>query len=164
MQSIQIIYTQVIEKPSRKLILVRGRKATHYFEFCEEVGCDIWGKLLSIKGAIYEPAGMWMPDNLRPSGTSYYTQGVEMPADYDGVVPDGMEVIDLPACHYMVFHSRPYPDEKMNEIIEMTQKAMADFDPTFYGWEWADSDAPRIQLEPVGERGYIESRPVREIL
>jgi len=35
------------------------------------------------------------------------------------------------------------------------------FDPKFYGFEWADADAPRFQLMPVGKRGYIEARPVR---
>jgi len=29
-----------------------------------------------------------------------------------------------------------------------------------YGYEWADQDAPRFQLAPMGYRGYIEARPV----
>ena len=60
MQYSQLIFTQVIARPKRKLILIRGKNATHYFEFCDEVGCDIWGKLLNIKDALYEPIGMWM--------------------------------------------------------------------------------------------------------
>ncbi len=35
-----VIFTQIIERPARKLILFRSKKATHYFEYCEEVG---WG-------------------------------------------------------------------------------------------------------------------------
>ena len=31
------------------------------------------------------------------------------------------------------------------------------------GYEWADNDAPRFQLNPMGYRGYIEGRPVRQI-
>lgn len=30
------VFIQVIERPARKLILKRGIKATHYFEYCEE--------------------------------------------------------------------------------------------------------------------------------
>ena len=29
-----------VERPARKLILVRSVKATEYFSYCEEVGCD----------------------------------------------------------------------------------------------------------------------------
>jgi len=60
------VFVQVVERPARKMILKRGIKATHYFEFCEEVGCDIWGILCNIKDAIYEPVGCWMPDRLTP--------------------------------------------------------------------------------------------------
>ena len=34
-----VIFTQIVERPVRKLILKRSKKATHYFEYCEEVGC-----------------------------------------------------------------------------------------------------------------------------
>lgn len=59
------VFVQVVERPARKLILKRGIKSTHYFEYCDEVGWDIWGILSSIKKALYEPIGMWMPENLR---------------------------------------------------------------------------------------------------
>jgi len=40
---------------------------------------------------------------------------------------------------------------------------MKSYDPKLYGFEWADEDGPRFQLEPQGYRGYIEARPVRQI-
>ncbi|MGL5512945.1 MAG: helix-turn-helix transcriptional regulator, partial [Sporomusa sp.] len=40
-----VVFTQVIERPARKLILKRGTKAADYFAYCEEVGCDVWGML-----------------------------------------------------------------------------------------------------------------------
>lgn len=40
---------------------------------------------------------------------------------------------------------------------------MAEYDPTLYGYAWADEAAPRFQLEPRGSRGYIEARPVRRL-
>ena len=39
---------------------------------------------------------------------------------------------------------------------------MDDYDPTVIGYQW-DDENPRIQLEPRGERGYIELRAVRSI-
>lgn len=157
------VFVQVIERPARKLILKRGIKATHYFEYCEEVGCDVWGVLSSIKEAIYEPIGMWMPENLRKSGTSIYTQGVEVPVDYSGKVPEGFELIDLAPCKMMVFQGQPYDDEKFQEAIGELWEVMKNYNPEIYGFKWTEEDGPRFQLAPMGYRGYIEARPVRQL-
>lgn len=34
-KQVQTIFTQVMDKSERKLLLLRGRKARHYFEYCE---------------------------------------------------------------------------------------------------------------------------------
>ncbi len=161
--TVNTVFVQVIERPERKLILKRGKKAEEYFAYCEEVGCDIWGLLCSIKEALYEPIGMWLPDHLQIPGTSYYVQGVEVPADYSGEVPEGLEIISLPPCRMMVFQGQPYEDEKFDAAISELWEVMKTFKPELYGFEWADEDAPRFQLAPQGYRGYIEARPVRKI-
>ncbi len=56
------VFVQVVERPERKLLIKRGIKASDYFEYCEEVGCDVWGVLASVKEALYEPIGMWLPE------------------------------------------------------------------------------------------------------
>lgn len=157
------VFVQVVDRPARKLILKRGIKATHYFEYCEEVGCDVWEILSGIKEALYEPIGMWLPENLIKPGTSVYAQGVEVPADYDGPVPEGYDMIELKPCKMMVFQGQPYDDEKFEDAIDEIWEAMKSYDPKLYGFEWADEDAPRFQLEPQGYRGYIEARPVKQI-
>lgn len=157
------VFVQVIERPARKLILKRGINATHYFEYCEEVGCDVWGILSSIKEAIYEPIGMWMPDNMRKPGTSIYTQGVEVPLNYAGEIPEGFELIDMQPCKMMVFQGQPFEDESFEEAIGELWEVMKNYNPEIYGFQWADEDAPRFQLAPMGYRGYIEARPVRQL-
>lgn len=42
----KIVFVQIIERPARKVLLKRGIKATEYFGYCEEVGCDVWPMLL----------------------------------------------------------------------------------------------------------------------
>lgn len=158
-----VIFAQIMERPARKLILKRGRNASEYFEYCEEVGCDVWGILCSIKGALYEPIGMWMPKNMRPEGTSEYTQGVEVPLDWQGEIPEGFEIIELPACKMLVFQGPPYDDAEFMTAIADFWQQIEHYDPTLYGYEWADEVAPRFQLAPQGYRGYIEGRPVRPI-
>ena len=158
-----VIFTQVIERPARKLILKRGIKAEDYFAYCEEVGCEIWGILESIKGALYESIGVWLPEGMRRPGTSEYCQGVEVPVDFSGAIPEGFDIIDLPACKYLVFNGEAYDDDAFEEAIETVWNAIEKYDPKLYGWEWAPKAGPRFQLAPVGARGYIEGVPVREL-
>ena len=162
-EAAKTVFVQVVERPARKVILKRGVKATHYFEYCGEVGCDVWDALSHIREAMYEPIGMWLPNGMIKPGTSAYVQGVEVPADYSGEVPDGFELMDLPSCKVMVFQGEPYDDSRFQEAIGEVWEVMKRYNPEVYGFEWADEDAPRFQLAPMGYRGYIEARPVRQI-
>lgn len=162
-QNQNAVFVQVVDRPARKLILKRGIKATHYFEYCEEVGCDVWDVLSGIKEALYEPIGMWLPENMQKPGTSVYAQGVEVPADYSCEVPEGFEMIDLPPCKMMIFQGQPYEDDKFEQAISAIWDVIKTYNPEIYGFKWADEDAPRFQLTPMGYRGYIEGRPVKQI-
>jgi AraC-like DNA-binding protein len=157
------IFVQGVKRPARKLILKRGIKAEDYFAYCDEVGCEVWDVLTGIMHAIYEPIGMWLPDNLRPDGTSVYAQGVEVPLSYAEPLPAGFEMITLPACMMMIFQGQPYDDNDFQQAIGDLWEAMKNYKPEIYGFRWADEDGPRFQLEPQGYRGYIEGRPVRPL-
>lgn len=163
-EKVNTVFVQVVDRPERKVILKRGVKATNYFEYCEEVGCDIFGMLSSVKEAMYEPIGMWLPENMISEGTSSYVQGVEVPLNYNGKVPQGFEVMELASCKMMIFQGEPYNDEEFGEAIEEVMETIKKYNPQIYGFEWADNEAPRFQLEPQGYRGYIEGRPVRHII
>ena len=157
------VFVQVIERPARKVIMKRGLKAKDYYEYCGEVGCDVWEILLGVKDALYEPIGMWLPEKLIASGTSRYVQGVEVPKNYSGPVPEGFEIMDLEPCKMMVFQGEPFDDEAFEDAITELWDVMAQYDPKLYGFEWADDDAPRFQMAPEGYRGYIEARPVKSL-
>jgi AraC family transcriptional regulator len=157
------VFVQVIERPARKLILKRGKNATHYFEYCEEVGGEVWVQLGSVKDAIHEPMGLWLPETFRSPGTSTYVQGVEVDQNYTGPIPNGLEIIDLPACMMMVFQGQPFDDEDFEQAISSLWDEIKNYRPETFGFAWDDEAGPRFQLEPVGYRGYIEGRPVRTL-
>ncbi len=159
MSEIRNVFIQVIEKPARKVIIKRGIKATEYFSYCEEVGCDVWGLLTSIKSISGEPVCLWLPEHLRKPVTNEYVQGVEVETDYSGSIPEGFEVIDLPAATYLLFRGEPFAEENYVAAINEIWDAEKKYDPEFIGYEW-DKKNPRIQLQPIGERGYIELVPV----
>ena len=157
------VFVQVLDRPARKLIVKRGKEATHYFEYCEEVGCDVWDELTKVENALGEPMGLWLPVNLRTEGTSEYVQGVEVPLEHDEPAPDGFEIIALQPCKMMVFQGPPFEDKDFEQAISSLWDVMASYKPEIYGFEWADEDGPRFQLVPEGYRGYIEGRPVRPV-
>ncbi|HOO73678.1 MAG TPA: AraC family transcriptional regulator [Tepiditoga sp.] len=161
-KDVKAIFVQVIERPERKALILRGKKAKEYFGYCEEVGCDVWGVLSSVKEALYEPIGMWLPDNMIKEGTSKYIQGVEVPLDYSNKIPEGYELITLKPCKMMVFQGEPYEDENFSEAVSEVMKKIDKFDPGIYGYEWNYESDPSFQLAPMGYRGYIEARPVKE--
>ena len=162
MSEIRNIFIQVIERPERKVIIKRGIKADEYFSYCNEVGCDVWGLLTSIKSISGEPVCLWLPKHLRKPVTNEYVQGVEVEPDYSGPVPEGFEVIDLPATKYLLFRGEPFAQEDYESAINEIWEAEKKYDPAFIGYKWDDQN-PRIQLEPKGERGYIELVPVKEV-
>lgn len=102
---------------------------------------------------------MWLPQRYRKPNTSTYVQGVDVETDYMGAVPEGFDTIMLPEAEYLVFQGQPFNEENYCGAIHAVQHAMDGYDPTTIGYEW-DDDNPRIQLEPRGERGYIEMRAV----
>ncbi len=157
------VFVQIFERPRRKLLFLPASNATHYFAYCEEVGCDVWETLSGIRDAIHEPMGLWMPDNLRPEGTSTYVQGVEVAADWAGEMPEGFRIIELPPCKVLVFHGPPFEDKDFEQAITTLWDVINAYDPHIIGYEWADEEAPRFQLAPMGYRGYIEGRPVRRL-
>lgn len=161
MEKLQSVFIQVLQKTDRKVIVKRGIQAEDYFAYCEEVGCDIWGLLSSMDSLCGEPVCLWLPKADRKPNTSVYVQGVEVEADFDGVVPDGFDVISLPASEYLMFQGEPFREEDYSEAILALRYAMDRYDPTVIGYEWND-ESPRIQLEPRGERGYIELRAVKQ--
>lgn len=157
------VFVQVVERPARKVLLKRGIKAEDYFQYCEEVGCEIWPMLTSVKEALYEPIGMWLPRHLIKEGTSRYVQGVELPTDYSKDVPEGYDLIELPPCLMMIFQGEPYDDVDFMDAIGEIWHHIERFDPTLYGYKWDPEAAPRFQLAPMGYRGYIEALPVAPV-
>lgn len=162
MSNVRNIMVTRTKKPARKAIIKRGVKAKEYWEYCQEVGCDVWGLLLSIRSISGEPVCLWLPEHLREPDTSEYVQGVEVPTDYDGIVPEGFDVIELPECEYLVFQGEPFEEEEYVAAINEIWNAEKRYDPSVIGLEW-DRNNPRIQLEPRGERGYIELVAVKQV-
>lgn len=60
-----------------------------------------------------------------------------------------------------MFQGEPFEEEDYCQAIEQVWSAVKRYNPSVLGYEW-DENNPRIQLEPIGQRGYIELLPVRK--
>ncbi len=165
-----VIFTQIVERPSRKLLVYRSRNAAEYYTYDEEIyasfpeklGMHPWDYLCGVKEALYEPVGVWLPESMRLTEKGVYAHAVEVPVDFIGEVPEGFALLDLPACKYLMFQGEPY-DENSPEAFGACWDGIQKFNPEVYGYEY-DETNPRFQYAPMGWRGYIEGRPVREIV
>lgn len=161
MSNIQPIFIQTVRRPERLCIIKRADRAENYFAYCEEVSCDVWGILMSMKSICGEPVSMWLPPKYKKPNTSTYVQGVEVGLDYMGIISEGFDTIHLPETEYLMFQGQPFREEDYCEAIQTVEYAMDNYDPSVIGYCW--DEQPRIQLEPRGERGYIELRAVRRV-
>ncbi len=82
--------------------------------------------------------------------------------DYKQPISEGMELITLKPYHVMIFQGQPYDDNNFEEEVMLVKEAIDAYNPTLYGFEWAEEDGPSFQYEPQGDRGYIEGRPVKK--
>ena len=155
-------FLTIQERIARCVIVKRGMTADDYWTYCHEVGCDVWGILSSIPSLYGEPVAMWLPAHLVPLGTSRYVQGVEVPLHYEGIVPDGFEIMTLPAATYLMVQGAPYDEVHYEHAIGSLMDAMKTYNPTPLGYRFSTLH-PRLQLEPIGTRGYIELYPIEKI-
>ena len=162
MSNLQTVFVRPIVKPERLCIIKRGIKAEDYLPYCEEVSCDVWGILMSMQSLCGEPVCLWLPAQYKKPNTSTYVQGVEVETDYLGAIPEGFDVIHLPEAEYLLFQGQPFQEEDYCEAIQAVRQAMEQFNPAPMGYVW-DEENPRIQLEPRGQRGYIELKAVRRL-
>lgn len=160
MSELKTVFVTVISKPARKVIIKRGIQATEYWGYSQEVGCDVWGILKSMKSLSGEPVCLWLPQPYIKKETSKYVQGVEVSLNYNGIIPEGFDLIELPDATYLMFQGEPFAEENFAEAIQALWKAMDHYNPEPLGYQWDESN-PRIQLEPIGSRGYIELKAIK---
>lgn len=155
------IFMSVVHKPARKVMMKRGIRGDNYWDYSLEVGCDVWGILKSIPSLSGEPVCYWLPKKFILPNTSSYVQGVELAIDDETPIPEGFDVVSFPAADFLMFQGEPFEEEDYEQAIGQIWKAKEKYDPSVLGYAW-DDDNPRIQLEPIGQRGYIELYPIKQ--
>ena len=96
-----------VNRPARKLILLRSRNAVDYLSYSNEMGCGWEGLLNSIPERFENAALLTLPARLIRDGASSCAAGVEVPEDYSKPLPEGYEAGGLPPSGMLYFQGVP---------------------------------------------------------
>lgn len=156
------VTAQVVERPGRKLIFLRSKKATDYLTFCEEMGCEWEGLMNSIPEKFDNAALLELPESLSKNGASACASGVEVPVTYSKPLPDGYEIAELPPCKMLYFCGMPFEnDEDFCEAIEIVDEAISQYKPENFGLAFDFNAAPKFNFGASAQAGAKMAVPVK---
>lgn len=161
-KEINLCMITTVERPKRKLIFLRSKKATEYFSYCEEMGCEWEGLFNSIPTKIEDAAILELPKFLIKEGFSNIASGVEVPLDYNNDIPKNCEITELEECKMLFFESEAFEkEEDFFPACESVFKAVEKYEPIKYGFKYADEMAPRFNFGGTTTVRYAV--PVKQI-
>jgi len=148
--------------PAHRFLGLRQPGAADYNDFwaiLKERGTDCYAVLglLDSLPAKNDQIGGW----YQQGGVKGYLYGIEVPEDYSGPIPEGLECLHISGGDYAVFHHPPYDFETEDRaVFEALRHAMEAWDPTAFGWS-LDEARPIYQRHGCETFGQAFCRPVR---
>jgi len=159
-----IVTVTMMERPARKLILLRSRNAMDYLSYCEEMGCDWEGIMNDIECRCDDAAIVFLPKSMVAPNTSRTASGVEVPPDFSVNIPAGYETIEIPPCTMLCFRGLPYDTEEcFCEAIDIVSDALNTYDPEPYGWKFDYEAAPTFNFGASAKKGARMAAPIKKL-
>jgi len=159
-----IVTVTAVERPVRKLVLLKSKNAIDYMSYCEEMGCDWENVMNNITCRFDDAAIVTLPRKMILPQTSGVASGIEVYLDFSADVPKGYEVVDLPSCIYLHFRGAPYDNEEnFCEAIKIVSEALDSYDPEIYGWKFDFESAPSFNYGASSKKGARMAVPVRKV-
>lgn len=153
--------------PAHKYMGIWDKEATDYCSFWDGQDCDRVCGIIDSLGHVCDPivtphtAGWY----LNEQGERRYLYGSGMKKDYDGEVPQGFELRDVPEGYYIVFCHPPFDFLKENvEVMGRVEKLAWNFDlegECRGQFAWDEQARPCYQRHYPEGRGYEVLRPVK---
>lgn len=171
--------------PAHKYLHIRNYESIGYWDFwqkqsqipgqdCETIcgllasskgklddlgGSDINSGGGQIMGYINEPTGRICSWGI-PLAESY---GVRLPADYDGEVPEQMQIMDVPEGEYIVFEHGPFDFQQNSAVEQKIEEAMKRFDYSASGYCLDTTQGRVFYFYHDPERFWKYVRPVKRL-
>lgn len=158
-------HVRVEHIPAHKYVGIWDIEAAHYGEFWSRHDCDsVCGIIDSMNHVSHSIITCHTAGWFYENGKKGYFYGFGVPQDYDGVIPDGFEIRELPASDYLVFFHPPFDYLKDNgEVMTRVEELAWNYDPKAKGYEWNEDVCQDYQRHYPEVVGYEVLRPVRRI-
>ncbi len=151
--------------PAHKYIGIWDDSVLSYYGFWEKHNCEeVCGIIDSMEHTMHpiittHTAGWFYKEKKKG-----YFYGFGVADDYNGPIPEGFEVKEIPGSYYLVFYHPPFDflmdcEEVMNRVEELAWN----YDPALQGFEWNEEDCPDYQKHYPEMIGYEVLRPVKRI-
>ena len=151
--------------PAHKYLGIWEERAENYCDFWKYHDCDtVCGYVTSMDNLAHpivtpHTAGWKLADGRR---TYFYGTGV--PLDYNGPVPEGFELREIPESYYLVFSYPAFDYMTENvEVMSAVEKLAWNFDPAVKGFAWNEEACPDYQRHYPEKFGYQILRPVKKL-
>jgi hypothetical protein len=160
----RMVTATAVERPARRILLLRSKNAVDYMSYCEETGCEWESVMNAVERRFDDAAIVTLPKDLVKPGTSRTASGVEVPADHSFDIPKGYELIDLPPCTMLYMVGSPYDgEEHFCEAIEILNDALAVYDPETYGWKFDHENGISFNFGASAKKGARLAVPIRKL-
>lgn len=184
-QSCDDIKSYFVTIPAHKFLHIRNYESVGYFDFWQKQSaipgqdCEtICGLLDSIKGKLDDAggnetdagSGQLMAFINEPTGRICSwgiplaeAYGVRLPMDYDGKIPEQMQMMEVAEGEYIVFEHGPFDFETENQKVEAEmEKAMKDFDYEKNGYVLDDTQGRIFYFYHDCKQFWKYVRPVKK--
>lgn len=158
--------------PAHKYIGIWDLRAKNYDDFWKYHNCDeVCGTIDSMRNVSFEVVGCHQAGWFYENGKKGYFYGLGVPVDYDGIVPDGFEIREIPASTYLVFFHPPFDyladnHEVMKKVENLAWNYNLNTNHRWWipvGYEWNETFCPDYQRHFPEVLGYEVLRPVHKI-
>lgn len=149
--------------PAHKYIGIWDIEAEDYCSFWQKHDCDtVCGIIDSMSHVSHNIVTCHTAGWFWENGKKGYFYGFGVPADYEGIIPQGFECREIPASDYLVFYHPPFDYLKDNgEVMSRVEKLAWGFDPATKGYEWNEEACNMYQRHYPEGIGYEVLRPVK---
>ena len=152
--------------PAHKYLGIWDGKAKNYGEFWQGRDCDsICGTIDSLSNVsdiiVTGHTAGWKKTN----GEHNYFYGMGVPSDYNGKIPEGFELREIPGSYYLVFYHPTYDYLKDNgEVMSRVESLAWNYDIEKFGggkYEWNEDACQCYQRHYPEVLGYQVLRPIK---
>lgn len=152
--------------PAHKYIGIWDESNDNYGAFFRQHGCDtICGVIDSLSHIAHPVVTGHTAGWFWKEGKRGYFYGLGVPQDYEGEVPEGFEIREIPGSYYLVFFHPPFDYlQDCAEVMNRVEELAWNYDPAKLGFQWNEEACQDYQRHCPEVIGYEVLRPVTGIV